>query len=123
VTKQAKLEKEVETLQNEKQALERSLNQALLKREELEAASKPGQSEIQHLRSQLRDSERRFLELTQCFTEQSKSFAQERRDFREELRQEKARVEVLEKELRDLRNAPLQHNRVPAILTVKEEQF
>lgn len=127
VTKQVKLEKEVETLQNQKLALVRSLNQTVSKREELEAVLKPGQqeggqSEIQHLRSQLRDTERRFVELTQCFTEQSKSFAQERRDFREELRQEKARVEALEKELRDLRNAPPQHNPVPAILTVKEEQ-
>jgi hypothetical protein len=130
--KQLELEQHIETLQKSLEEMERVANEAKTKNCELEAArsakkqqdldqSKRGDCETQVLRSQLRDSERRFLELTQCFTEQSKTFAQERRGFRDELNRERTRSESLERKWKELRSPHVDLREGPTVPTVKEE--
>jgi hypothetical protein len=131
--KQLELEREVEKLQKAQKEMERLANEAISTNHELEVAlsvkkqhdmdqSKIGDSEIHILRSQLRDSERRFLELTQCFTEQSRAFAQERREFRDEVNRERTRSETLESKLKELRSPHVDLSVGPTVPTVKEER-
>jgi hypothetical protein len=129
--KQLELEQELQILQKSQQEMERVAKEATTKNHELEASLSAKQQNLEQsyhvdsdlpiLRSQLRDSERRFLELTRCFTEQSKAFAQERKDYRDEVNRERTRSEALERELKELRSPLVDLSAGPTVSTVKEE--